>query len=977
MAPKEVLELVEQFERNIDSYRNPAYNEAQVRQEFINPLFEALGWDMANRQGYAEAYKEVIHEAAVKVGAATKAPDYAFRIGGTKKFFLEAKKPGVDLKNNSEPAYQLRRYAWSARLPLSILTDFEEFAVYDCRIKPSPKDKASAGRTLYLTYREYESRWAEIAGIFDKQSIQQGSFDRYAEGAKGKRGTSPVDDAFLKEIEDWRSELAHNIARRNPRLKVRDLNFAVQRTIDRIIFLRMCEDRGIESYGQLQSLLNGVNVYSRLRQIYDLADDKYNSGLFHFQPEKDRAEQPDELTPKLKIDDKVLKDIISRLYYPESPYEFSVLSGDILGNVYEQFLGKVIHLTKTHQARIEEKPEVKKAGGVYYTPKYIVDYIVKNTVGKLCENKTPKQIEKLKILDPACGSGSFLIGAYSYLLDYHREWYEKKRGGTTPSDPSGLVPLRKGDRNEIFQGSGGEWYLTTQKKKEILLNNIYGVDIDSQAVEVTKLNLLLKVLENETKDTLESQMKLWRHRALPDLGNNIKCGNSLIGPDYYHGKQLSLLDEEEQLKVNPFDWKAEFSETIKSGGFDAVIGNPPYTLIGSDQPDQQAYLRVGFKLSAYKINTYLLFLERGLSLLGKDGAILGYIIPKSLVFNTYFEGTRRSLLSDFAIPEIIEIRDKVFENAEVGDSILFFAQCHRAPQTNTLVYSKVRNIYPVFELLEKYRSPQKKLLSQSHPSFFFSSFAINVPTKELDQLADVSNGLNPGNVRQILFSKRKASSKHQRLLLGRDIQHYILHWSGTWVNYDPALKNRLKLADTKSKRGMTAQKRVDFALRDPEIYAKNKIMIRKTADHIVASLDTMGFYFDSLSYGVQVLESCALSPKYLLGLLNSQLLNYIHGSFSMNKEKVFAKVLAENLKRLPIRIINFSDPTDKLRHDRMVQFVEQMLTLHKQLAVAKTPDDKTRLQRHIDAADRQIDQLVYELYGLTEEEIAVVEGKAT
>src|SRR5574341_1027686 len=264
-APREALELVQKFERNIDSYRSQAYNETQARQEFINPLFELLGWDMANRQGFAEAYKEVIHEAMVKVGVATKAPDYAFRIGGTKKFFLEAKKPGVDIKNNPEPAYQLRRYAWSAGLPLSILTDFEEFAVYDCRIRPQKNDKAHVGRIKYFTYQEYETRWAEIAEVFSKQAIQQGSFDRFAVSAKGKRGTSPVDDAILAEIEEWRSDLARNLARRNRRLKVRDLNFAVQRIIDRIIFLRMCEDRGIEQYGQLQALLNGTNIYSRLR----------------------------------------------------------------------------------------------------------------------------------------------------------------------------------------------------------------------------------------------------------------------------------------------------------------------------------------------------------------------------------------------------------------------------------------------------------------------------------------------------------------------------------------------------------------------------------------------------------------------------------------------------------------------------------------------------------------------------------------
>ena len=215
----------------------------------------------------------------------------------------------------------------------------------------------------------------------------------------------------------------------------------------------------------------------------------------------------------------MLKDILKRLYYPDSPYEFSVLPADILGQVYEQFLGKVIRLTAGHQAEVEDKPEVKKAGGVYYTPTYIVDYIVKNTVGKLLEGKTPKKAAELRILDPACGSGSFLIGAYQYLLDWHRDWYVEH----------GPEKHRK----ELYQGPGGDWRLTTAEKKRILLNNIYGVDIDSQAVETTKLSLLLKVLEGETSESLDAQLSFLHERALPDLAANIKCGNSLIGPDFY------------------------------------------------------------------------------------------------------------------------------------------------------------------------------------------------------------------------------------------------------------------------------------------------------------------------------------------------------------------------------------------------------------------------------------------------------------
>ncbi|MEK9138923.1 MAG: type I restriction enzyme HsdR N-terminal domain-containing protein, partial [Bacteroidota bacterium] len=382
-VPKEISSLVERFHRSREAYLSGEYNETQLRREFLDRFFTVLGWDVDNKQGFAEAYKDVIHEDAIKIGTATKAPDYSFRIGGVRKFFVEAKKPSVNVREDVSPAYQLRRYAWSAKLPLSILTDFEEFAVYDCRAKPFPSDKPSTSRTLILPYTEFESRWDDVASIFSKDAVLKGSFDKYAETNKIKKGTAEVDDAFLHEIEEWRKTLAANIALRNPDLTQRELNFAVQRTIDRLIFLRICEDRGIETYGALMALQNGEHVYKRMSGLFHRADEKYNSGLFHFQKEKERNEAPDEMTLGLAIDDKPLKDIIKSLYYPESPYEFSVLPADILGQVYEQFLGKVIRLTAGHRAVVEDKPEVKKAGGVYYTPTYIVEYIMKNTVGRL------------------------------------------------------------------------------------------------------------------------------------------------------------------------------------------------------------------------------------------------------------------------------------------------------------------------------------------------------------------------------------------------------------------------------------------------------------------------------------------------------------------------------------------------------------------------------------------------------------------
>jgi type I restriction-modification system DNA methylase subunit len=304
---------------------------------------------------------------------------------------------------------------------------------------------------------------------------------------------------------------------------------------------------------------------------------------------------------------------------------------------------------------------VKKAGGVYYTPAYIVDYIVKNTVGKLCDSKSPRQIEKLKILDPACGSGSFLIGAYTYLLNYHQEWYVK----------DGPQKHTK----KVYQGSGGQWYLTTQEKKRILLNNICGVDIDSQAVEVTKLSLLLKVLEGESEETIGKTLKLFRERALPDLGNNIKCGNSLIGPDFYVNQQMSLLDEEERYRINVFDWKSEFPEIMKVGGFDAVIGNPPYVRIQALKewaPIEVEHYKTAFK-SASKGNydIYVVFVERGLSLLNKGGR-LAFILPHKFFNAQYGEPLRELIARGKHLAEVVHFGDQqVFAGATTYTCLLF------------------------------------------------------------------------------------------------------------------------------------------------------------------------------------------------------------------------------------------------------------------------------------------------------------------
>ena len=967
----EIADLIERFEQNREAYKSSQYNETQLRREFLDPFLEALGWDVENKSGYAEVYKDVVHEDAIKIGGVTKAPDYSFRIGGTRKFFVEAKKPAIHIKEDIDSAFQLRRYAWSAKLPLSILTNFEEFAIYDCRIKPDKTDKAATGRILYLTYKEYIQRWEEIASIFSREAVLKGAFDKFAEQSKLKKGTAEVDAVFLKEIDAWREMLARNLALRNPELTQRELNFAVQTTIDRIIFLRICEDRGIEDYGRLLALLNGINVYERLCQLFRQADERYNSGLFHFREEKSRPEPPDGLTLNLTIDDRVIKEIIKNLYYPDSPYEFSVLSADILGQVYEQFLGKVIQLTTGHRAVIDYKPEVKKAGGIYYTPRYIVDYIVKNTVGKLLEGKTPKQVANLKILDPACGSGSFLIGAYQYLLDWHRDWY-------VAHTPERWV---KGRSPALYQASGGDWRLTTTERKRILLNNIYGVDIDMQAVEVTKLSLLLKVLEGETEQSISQQLILFHERALPDLGSNIKCGNSLIGPDFYEGKQMGLFEDEERYRINVFDWKKEFPEIMKSGGFDAVIGNPPYVDIKALPEIDVSYIFSKYPSANNRINLFAAFIERSLELVKSKNFRYSMIIPTAFLTQDSYLSLRRKIINNYQIYSVVRLPNESFGSAagdvKVDTAITVIKELDPKKASIEIIgyagYDRISIIHSsnayVFGKVQQARwsksddciwavnttEDDENILNKCHHN--------SIP---LEECAEFSLGITPydkykGHTSEqisnrVFHSTFQKDNSYKKLLAGNDVMRYFICWNGKeWISYGPWLG----------------------AHRSQRFFTEKRILVKQIIDwttkRIWASITDEELYNTQNAFNI--LPNKGWDHEYLLGILNSKLITFYHRKKFLDEFKMrFQKILIKDCRRLPIYKINFSDPNDKTHHGRIVALVNQMLALHKQHVEAKTPHDKTTLQRQIDATDRQIDRLVYELYGLTEEEIKIVEG---
>lgn len=993
--------LIDKFEAHKNQYKKSTYDEANTRVDFIDPFFESLGWDVSNKQGYAEQYREVVREDKITILGKHKAPDYSFRIGGIRKFFVEAKKPAVDIKATIQPAYQLRRYAYTAKLPLSILTDFEEFAVYDTRIKPTSKDLASVARIFYCGYKDYLKNFDSIVETFSKEAILKGSFDRYVESTRKKRGTSEVDKEFLKLIDTWREELAKNIALRNKDLTLYELNFAIQKIIDRIIFFRIAEDRQIEDYGTLQILLNGVNTYRRLTQIFLEVSSKYNSSLFDFKSDK--------ITLNLTVDDKILKQIIKTVYYPESPYEFSVLDVEILGNIYEQFLGKTIRLTPSHMVKVEGKPEVKKAGGAYYTPKYIVDYIVNNTVGEVIKGKTPKQIEKIKILDPACGSGSFLLGAYRHLLDHHLKWYtmEKNR-------------KRALKQEKILQIGKDSFQLTIAEKQRILTNNIFGVDIDHQAVEVSKLSLLLKLLEGETQESTGRLFRYTQLTLLPDLSNNIKCGNSLIGTNYFEGRISNTIDEDEIRKINPFNWEKEFPDIFKQGGFDIVIGNPPYVEFKRLQKWIKDAIKPNFDSVKGKFDLFIPFIELGIRIQKQNGCI-SYICPSMFTKRDFGREIRKFITNNTKISNITYFSDfQVFGKVTNYPLIFVFQKTKKIKKTKIELFTKTKGLT---------HSIVDKTLKENRNTSYYKTYFVNPKnftdevwdfspdeckilkerlealsnTKRLDRLCKyifegIASGkdevfyINCGVINQYRLEKDLIHPLYR----GRDIGRYFSHWSETWIIYPYDKKTNNVIPERKLKENFPniykylINKREKLKGRSyfdksskkwyelwcKRVYKKfkeTKIMVAEISPENRFYLDKDGFLGNTKTFSLVLSDNQKIDYKYLLGILNSKLMNFYHKLISVPKAGGFFEYKTQFLSIYPIRIIDFNNSKEKTIHDDLVRKVDKMLKLQEKYHSTRLEQDKKLYKTQIDFLDKQIDSLVYKLYELTEEEIKVVE----
>jgi len=924
--------LVQKFEANKYHYLSKKYLEEEAKIDFINPFFEVLGWDVRNTKGLSPYEREVVVEKGETIGR----PDYNFRIDGQTKFFVEAKAPHEPLHKINH-VLQAKSYAWNTKsVFIVLLTDFEEFRLFDATIKPDTKNP-DQGLIFELTYDQYLDNVDKLM-LLSKEEVEKGSLDKLIlKDPKSKKLRIPVDKAFLADLSQWREELAKDIYKRNikeledrsdekrVKIQVKILNEAVQKILNRLIFIRITEDRKII---EPKSLLDQVEWWKAGGKRRDLHRRLTNCFMGWNQDFDGEILKPGPCDI-LEIDSQLLAKIIDSLYFPKCPYLFDVIGVELLGSIYERYLGKTIRVTPK-RVKIKERPEVRKAGGVYYTPQYIVDYIVKNTVAKTIKGKTPKRIKKIKILDPACGSGSFLLTAFQTLIDYHLDYYEKH---PEESGQGTLFP-------DVIVDYDGTKRLSIEKKAQILRNNIYGVDIDPQAVEIAMMSLYLKCLEGE-KDLPRKK------ELLPSLAKNIRCGNSLISYDIFD--QLTLFDEEEKERINPFDWHSKstgFGEIMEKGGFDIVIGNPPYLklTVTNLEKNVNQYYKKNYKSihGGSSKNLFQLFIERMLTLNPK---LFSFIVPEALLMTSSNRALRNLMVQKMLLKSILVFDNFVFQDAKIGSTIFVASNIKSNGKT---IVEKIDKNGEEIELKRIKISECDNVWDTSSKDEFndilrkMRKFSIM-----MQELVEMSKGMVVKN-RKNFFEDSKTDD-NLPFLLGNNIRRYSLTYTN-YANYN----NLTIVGGTKS-----FERHIQFP----------RLLIRRTGTIICACYSSKKELVESTLY---ILTSDKIDLKYLLGILNSKLLTFYLKQKLLTNIQGYPQILMWQLKQLPIRTCSINSPSEKVIHGKLVKLVDKMLELNKKKIALPPSSKRDKIEREIQITDEKINELVYELYGITEEEKKVI-----
>ncbi len=1122
---KELNRLVEKFGRNLAELKSSAYDEAKLRLEYLDPFFKALGYDLENRAGLIQKEREVEIESATQIGGGRKRADYLFRTDKRDRFVCEAKKPAEEL--TARYAFQAKRYAWNKGVPLAVLTDFEELKIFVVGGKPYA-DEPQVGEWKAWSFRQFPLVARELWDLLARDKVAAGSIDQALDAlpkkaraaGKGKARqqwlikpdrTRALDTAFLEFLDETRKELASDLYKNNDHAELLDgnkLTEAVQRIIDRILFLRICEDRDIDTGTKLKAIVetwrkntgdddSGRRAHQQPMELHDAPpadhgghgirapqDSLWRAVVRHFRALDRRPPShvpffngnlfKPHFTETLILSDEWLAGFIGELSDDESPYLFDVIPVEILGSVYERFLGKVVR-PHGKGITVEEKPEVRKAGGVYYTPRYIVDYIVEQTAGKLLDEiavvgrvtpcappganetedgahgvtrPTLKDFEKktaaLRFLDPACGSGSFLIRAFERVCEHWLRWltaqlpaqgtassgvdWEKIAQaplGTKPEAPEKDARAEWLKRNRKLcwrDAATGDLHLTLNLKRAILTQNIFGVDLDSAAVEVTQLSLYLKMLENENRTTLERARELFAEAVaiLPPLQDNIKCGNSLIASDFLEGALPSDETIAEMNKLNTFDWNVGFEKIMKAGGFDAVIGNPPYVRQESLKETKE-YFEKKYQSFSGTGDLYTYFMEKGVKLI-RPGGRYSIIVSSSFLRATYAEALRETLLKHAALIRIVDFGGfAVFADAK--DTYVCIPVLAKEKQSDHVEVSKVKTLETDSVLAEmsktdfvasigQFNRDAWSLRSEAQLKTFAKIVKAGEPlgsyvSKKI--FYGIKTGFNDAFVvtteqRNKLVAKAKASAALIHPCRGgEDVREYFIEPTDSWLIVLPAGWTRSQMGKpgasasetkawdwlreehpsiashlepfTKALRDRQDQGDFWWELRPCDYYDtfdKPKLVYPDICKHPRFTYDDTGIYLANTAYAL------GTSDKYLLGILNSRLfwfaISNISIPFGVRAGEFRYRLIYQYMEKVPVRKLDLKKPAEKAAHDKMVDLVNRRLALTPKLRAATAESERAVLQNAVTATDQQIDQLVYELYGLTEDEIKLVEG---
>lgn len=978
-----ISKLVDKYSANRATYLKNSYNETQLRIDFLDPFFELLGWDIKNGSGKSTNEREVLVEEALKADASTntKKPDYTFRLFAERKFFLEAKKPSVHVQNDDDAAKQVRRYGYTAKLKISVLSNFEHLIIYDCSKPVKAQDSVITARVKVYHYTEYEGAFEEIKAQLSHESVYNGAFDVTWKHIEDQLKRSSVDDLFLTQINSWRLSLGREIHSSSPGYDQDQLNDLVQRYINSLIFLRVCEDRQLEVYKTLLKCAEDDD-YASLVKAFKNADNKYNAGLFdHPFAEKVIANSKS-----------AFWQIIKELYYPESPYSFSVFASDILGNIYEIFLSEQLQI-ENGVVSLEKKPEHVDRD-IVTTPTFIIQDLLRETIIKHCEGKSDKEILSSSFADIACGSGAFLLETYQLLNDLLIDFYLQ-------NSPETLV-----------QTSIDNYKLPFQLKKLILKSCIFGVDKDYNAVEACKFGLLLKLLENENLGSISTP-------ALPNLDANIQFGNSLIEPEMTNIKDAS--------SINPFDFGLQ--------KFDAIIGNPPYMAtkhMREFTPLEFPIYKSSFTSSFKQFDKYFLFIERGLSLL-KQGGYFGYIVPNKFSKVGAGKALRKLLTDKRAVSKIVSFgANQVFREKSTYTCLLILrnepVDVVEYLEVQNLADWKARKISPgEFDQIDTDDLPNDRWILV--PGSLRKAYkAICSQSKSLENLVgsdSIYNGIQTSaNITYIhaakaddgtyiSFKKDGLNWKVEKALTrpyyktskGEDnLNTYRPFSPNSFVIY-PYLKsddgiNFVNIEKLESQYPYTYKYLVHF--RDK--------LDNRTRDIQPAPLTADEWY----RYGRhQSLDKCDVPAKIIVGILSQgnkyaidyhgtlissggtagycmitlpddtpYSIYYIQALLSSKYLEWFSALLGEVfrggyiargtkvLKELPIRTIDFDDPAEKLKHDEIADIQRQLIELQREIDSNLGNQRKlTPLRRSFDQSMQKLNDALRALYALDDDTI--------